>query len=99
MTTSQRAGTILAAIGGGVLLARTWRARKAIDFSGMTMTMTNRLLPSATDASGDEARSGWQSTSRWVPSAVTTLSDRASADNNELGTDAHGVWAPVRPRA
>ena len=54
------------------------------------MTMTNRLLPSATDASGNEARSGWQSISRWVPSAVTTLSDRASADNNELGTNATG---------
>jgi len=55
------------------------------------MTMTNRLLPSATDASGNEARSGWQSTSRWVPSAVTALSDRASADNNELGTDPNGA--------
>jgi hypothetical protein len=52
------------------------------------MTMTNRLLPSSTDASGNEARPGWQSISRSVPSALTTLSDRASTDNNELPTDA-----------
>ena len=31
------------------------------------MTMTNRLLPSATGASGSKARSGWQSISRSVP--------------------------------
>jgi NAD(P)-dependent dehydrogenase (short-subunit alcohol dehydrogenase family) len=52
------------------------------------MTMTDRVLPSATDASGNEARSGWQSISRAIPSALTTLSDRASTDNNELPTDA-----------
>ena len=40
MTTSQRTGTILAAIGGGMLLARAFRAGKAIDFAGMTIVIT-----------------------------------------------------------
>ena len=36
------------------------------------------------DAEGDLARTGWQSPSRWAPSALTRLSDRATARNNEL---------------
>jgi hypothetical protein len=47
------------------------------------MAMGNRLLPSPVDG-GDVARSGWQSVSRFVPSALTTLADRASVENNEL---------------
>jgi NAD(P)-dependent dehydrogenase (short-subunit alcohol dehydrogenase family) len=47
------------------------------------MTYANRLLPSPAEG-GDEARSGWQSTSRYAPSRLTTLADRASVDNNEL---------------
>jgi len=43
-----------------------------------------RLLPAATDAGGDEARSGWQSGSRWAPSRLTKLSEDAAARNNEL---------------
>jgi NAD(P)-dependent dehydrogenase (short-subunit alcohol dehydrogenase family) len=50
------------------------------------MSLTNWLLPSAAAEGGDEVRSGWQSVSRLVPSAVTTLSDRASTENNELPT-------------
>jgi hypothetical protein len=50
------------------------------------MSLTNWLLPSAAAERGDEVRSGWQSISRLVPSAVTTLSDRASTENNELPT-------------
>ena len=53
------------------------------------MSLTNWLLPSAAAEGGDEVRSGWQSVSRLIPSGVTRLSDRASAENNELpiGTD------------
>jgi NAD(P)-dependent dehydrogenase (short-subunit alcohol dehydrogenase family) len=48
------------------------------------MAVADRLLPSASSANGDEARSGWQSVSRLVPSPLTTLADRASLDNNEV---------------
>ena len=50
---------------------------------GTAMKWTNRLLP---DPSGDgEARwTGWQSFSRWAPSLLTRLSDRAVPRFNEL---------------
>jgi NAD(P)-dependent dehydrogenase (short-subunit alcohol dehydrogenase family) len=62
------------------------------------MSLTDRLLPSASDAGedGDEAHSGWQSVSRFVPSAVTTLADRASTENNELPTGTNPPPAPAR---
>lgn len=49
------------------------------------MAWVNRLLPDpeATHA-GDEARTGWESQSRWAPSVLTYRSDRAVAKNNEL---------------
>ncbi len=50
------------------------------------LSLTNWLLPSAGAEGGDEVRSGWQSVSRFVPSAVTRLADRASIENNELPT-------------
>jgi len=34
--------------------------------------------------SGDQARSGWQSLSRWAPSRLTRLTERAAIQNNEL---------------
>lgn len=49
-----------------------------------SMQVMNRLLPGVGPSSGHEARSGWQSPSRWAPSWLTRLSDRASARNNEL---------------
>lgn len=49
-----------------------------------TMQLMNRLLPKAGSALGDQARSGWQSPSRWAPSWLTRLTDRASARNNEV---------------
>jgi NAD(P)-dependent dehydrogenase (short-subunit alcohol dehydrogenase family) len=48
------------------------------------MAIANRLLPSAADGESDEAKSGWQSVSRLVPSMLTRLSDRAMMANNEL---------------
>jgi NAD(P)-dependent dehydrogenase (short-subunit alcohol dehydrogenase family) len=56
------------------------------------MSLTNRLLPSGA-AMGGETHSGWQSVSRLIPSAVTTLSDRASIENNEVPT---GGTKPAR---
>jgi NAD(P)-dependent dehydrogenase (short-subunit alcohol dehydrogenase family) len=50
------------------------------------LSLTNWLLPSAGAVGGDEDRSGWQSVSRFVPSALTSRSDRASTENNELPT-------------
>jgi short-subunit dehydrogenase len=49
------------------------------------MQLANRVLPPPTgDGSGDERHSGWQSLSEWAPSKLTTLTDRAAAENNEL---------------
>lgn len=48
------------------------------------MSLANRLLPRPSDLHGDEARSGWQSVSRFVPSPLTRMSDRATAENNEV---------------
>jgi NAD(P)-dependent dehydrogenase (short-subunit alcohol dehydrogenase family) len=50
----------------------------------MAMSIANQLLPAAIDESGDQARSGWQSLSAWAPSKLTTLTERAAAQNNEL---------------
>jgi NAD(P)-dependent dehydrogenase (short-subunit alcohol dehydrogenase family) len=66
-------------------------ARMAIAMNGVAPSMTarllsgaNRLMPSPAVDGGDEARTGWQSTSRIAPSLVTRLADRASVENNEL---------------
>jgi NAD(P)-dependent dehydrogenase (short-subunit alcohol dehydrogenase family) len=49
------------------------------------LELTARLLPEpSTDGHGEEGRPGWQSTSRWVPSLLTRLSDEAAVENNEL---------------
>lgn len=49
------------------------------------MDLANRmLLPQPTDEGGDRARSGWQSLSDWAPSKLTTLTERAAKENNEL---------------
>src|SRR3954470_24556165 len=48
------------------------------------LELTARLLPGPNPENGDEARPGWQSTSRWVPSLLTRLADEAAVENNEL---------------
>jgi NAD(P)-dependent dehydrogenase (short-subunit alcohol dehydrogenase family) len=48
------------------------------------MSLANRLLPAPIDDTGNYSRSGWQSLSNWAPSKLTTLTDRAAAENNEL---------------
>lgn len=46
--------------------------------------LANRLLPRPTGDQNGDAHSGWQSVSRFVPSRVTALADRATARNNEI---------------
>jgi hypothetical protein len=48
------------------------------------MMLVSRLLPAATDPSGDRLRRGRDSESRWAPSFATRLTDRAAAANNEV---------------
>ena len=52
----------------------------------LAMSLADRiLLPGPIDdRSGDERHSGWQSLSDWAPSKLTTLTERAAAENNEL---------------
>ena len=51
-----------------------------------SMQLMNWLLPAPGSALGDQARSGWQSPSRWAPSWLTRLTDRASAHTNQVPT-------------
>ncbi|MEP6603559.1 MAG: SDR family oxidoreductase [Spartobacteria bacterium] len=54
------------------------------NLTGYAMKITNRFLPGAVNATGDEARLGWDSRLRGAaPSFLTQLSDRASVRNNE----------------
>jgi NAD(P)-dependent dehydrogenase (short-subunit alcohol dehydrogenase family) len=48
------------------------------------MKMMNLLLPRPEKQWGDLVRSGWDSQSRWSPSFLTVLSDKAVVRNNEL---------------
>jgi len=72
-------------------LVITWPAKIAVVANAiapsavaLAMQVANRLLPGPTDAAGDEARSGWQSPSRWAPSWLTRLTERAAIENNQL---------------
>jgi NAD(P)-dependent dehydrogenase (short-subunit alcohol dehydrogenase family) len=47
-------------------------------------SLAGRFLPAPSGADGDQSRLGRDSSSRWAPSRLTTLSDRAAARNNEL---------------
>ncbi|MBP7569532.1 MAG: SDR family oxidoreductase [Acidobacteria bacterium] len=53
-------------------------------FVARSMALMNRLLPAAGPGFDAEARSGWQSRSRWAPSALTKLTEKATAANNEV---------------
>jgi len=76
---------------GDVELVVGWPAKLAVIVNALSpaavalaMTVTNRLLPQAGGASGDQARSGWQSLSSWAPSLLTRSTERAALDNNQL---------------
>ena len=47
-------------------------------------SLANRFLPAPTGAAGDQPRLGRDTGSRWMPSRLTVLGDRAAARNNEL---------------
>ncbi len=72
-------------------LTLTLAARAAIignaifpSLTGHMMNLANRILPGATDSSGDSIRSGEESRSeKLAPSWLTNLADRATARNNE----------------
>lgn len=55
-----------------------------LGLTARTLELVNRLLPDASGSDGNEAQPGWKSTSRWVPSLLTRLSDEAAVENNEL---------------
>lgn len=75
-------------------LTLTLAARAAIigsalfpSITGHVMNLANRLLPAATDSSGDEIRSGRESRSRsMTPEWLTALADDAITQNNESNT-------------
>ena len=60
-------------------------------FPGFTASLTkmaNRLLPDPEPLWGELVRTGWESHSRWSPSLLTVLADRAAYENNQLpGSD------------
>ena len=75
---------------GDAELVVTWPAKLAVMANALCpsvvalgMKITNGLLPKPIDASGDRARSGWQSLSEWAPSRLTRLSEQAAIDLNE----------------
>jgi NAD(P)-dependent dehydrogenase (short-subunit alcohol dehydrogenase family) len=52
------------------------------------LELAARFLPEPSPGDGDEAKPGWQTTSRWAPSLLTRLSDEAAVENNELRGEA-----------
>ncbi|HUR32994.1 MAG TPA: SDR family oxidoreductase [Vicinamibacterales bacterium] len=53
-------------------------------------TINATLLPPPQDDRGAEGHSGWQSASRWAPSTLTRLTERAARENNELPSSSGG---------
>ncbi len=71
-------------------LTLTLPARSAImlndlapDLMARLMMMVSRLLPGSGGSEGDRSKRGRESESKWAPSWVTALSDRAAVLNNE----------------
>jgi short-subunit dehydrogenase len=52
---------------------------------GSAMMFANQLMPKAV-GENREAKSGWESKSRWAPSIFTRLADREIVPHNELGS-------------
>lgn len=72
-------------------LTITVPAKLAIAFSAIApaavaraMIVANRFLPGPNGSTGDQGKRGRESTSKWVPSAATVLTDRAAVINNEV---------------
>ncbi len=69
----------------------TWSAKLAVAATGLAPDLVadataaaNRWLPVSPENGGDQTFSGWQSGSRWAPSPLTRLSERAATQNNEV---------------
>jgi NAD(P)-dependent dehydrogenase (short-subunit alcohol dehydrogenase family) len=56
----------------------------APNLTARLLELAARLLPGPASDDGDEDLPGWRIASRWVPSLLTRLSDRAAVENNEL---------------
>ncbi len=74
-----------------LILTPYGKAANAVDalfpqLSAAVMATANSLLPGS-DSGGDRARKGFESFSPAVPSALTRLSERAAARNNQLGVE------------
>jgi NAD(P)-dependent dehydrogenase (short-subunit alcohol dehydrogenase family) len=77
---------------GDAELVISWPAKLAVianavapESVALAMDLANRmLLPQPTGEDGNRAHSGWQSLSDWAPSKLTTLTERAAKENNEL---------------
>jgi NAD(P)-dependent dehydrogenase (short-subunit alcohol dehydrogenase family) len=76
---------------GDAELVVGWPAKLALianavmpEVVALGMRLTNAALPQPGDASGDRARSGWQSLSTLVPSSLTGLTEAAAVENNQL---------------
>ena len=63
--------------------AATWANAIAPGIVAAGMMLATRFLPGPTGSEGDRQKRGWESQSRWAPSIVTHLGDRAAAKNNE----------------
>jgi NAD(P)-dependent dehydrogenase (short-subunit alcohol dehydrogenase family) len=62
----------------------------APNLTARLLEVAARLLPEPAGEDGREARPGWQTPSRWAPSALTRLADEAAVENNELRGEAVG---------
>jgi NAD(P)-dependent dehydrogenase (short-subunit alcohol dehydrogenase family) len=77
---------------GDAELVVPWSYRLAIIANALApgavaagMRLANQfVLPAPTDDAGDVDHTGWQSASRWAPSRLTRLTERAAAQNNEI---------------
>jgi NAD(P)-dependent dehydrogenase (short-subunit alcohol dehydrogenase family) len=77
---------------GDAELVISWPAKLAVIANAVLpqsvalgMDLANRmLLPQPTGEDGNRSHSGWQSLSDWAPSKLTTLTERAAKENNEL---------------
>lgn len=92
ISAGRAADQILAACAhGDPALTITPQAAAAAALNGLApsavariMAIAARLLPGPAGPGGNQIRLGRESESRWAPSIVTTLSDRAAVLNNEV---------------
>ena len=61
-----------------------WADAVAPSLVAAAMMAVARVLPGPTGSEGDRQKPGRESESRWAPSPVTTLSDKAAMANNEV---------------